>query len=120
MDRGASIQLTGLRRVFEGGVTAIDGLDLAVKSSEFIAILGPSGCGKSTLLRIIAGLDQASEGNVAVSKGVKIAYVFQDAHLLPWRNVLRNVALPLELMNVPKRQRIAAAEVALAQVGLSD
>jgi len=120
MNQGASIQLTGLRRVFDGGVTAIDGLDLTVNSGEFIAILGPSGCGKSTLLRIIAGLDKASEGKVTVSPGVKIAYVFQDAHLLPWRNVLRNAALPLELMGVPKRRRLAAAEAALEQVGLSD
>src|ERR1700722_1700232 len=120
MESGASVQVTGLRRIFDGGVTAIDRLDLAAHPGEFVAILGPSGCGKSTLLRIIAGLDKATEGKVVLGNEAKIAYVFQDAHLLPWRNVLRNVALPLELLGIHKRQRLAAAEAALAQVGLSD
>src|ERR1700722_13481384 len=120
MESGASVQVTGLRRIFDGGVTAIDRLDLAAHPGEFVAILGPSGCGKSTLLRIIAGLDKATEGKVVLGNEAKIAYAFQEAHLLPWRNVLRNVALPLELLGIHKRQRLAAAEAALAQVGLSD
>jgi NitT/TauT family transport system ATP-binding protein len=120
MDQGVSVQITGLRRVFDGGVKAIDGLNLSAKPGEFVAILGPSGCGKSTLLRIIAGLDKANEGQIVLGSGTKIAYVFQDAHLLPWRNVLRNVALPLELMGESRQKRLAAAETALAHVGLAD
>jgi NitT/TauT family transport system ATP-binding protein len=120
MANGVSVDLVGLRRVFDGGVTAIDKLDLKFAAGEFAAILGPSGCGKSTLLRIIAGLDQPSDGRVVLGDKAKIAYVFQDAHLLPWRNVLRNVALPLELMGVPRGRRIAAAEAAIEQVGLTD
>lgn len=90
-----------------------------------MAVLGPSGCGKSTLLRIIAGLDRASSGSIEFTpsrqlKEGRIAYVFQDAHLLPWRNVLRNVALPLELMGVHRNERNEAAAVALEQVGLTD
>jgi NitT/TauT family transport system ATP-binding protein len=114
------VELIGLRRVFGGGVTAIEKLDLAVAAGQFVAILGPSGCGKSTLLRIIAGLDAANEGSVKLGAGAKIAYVFQDAHLLPWRNVLGNVALPLELMGTARKDRLTAAEAALEQVGLAD
>jgi NitT/TauT family transport system ATP-binding protein len=120
MQKGAGVQLIGLRRVFDGNVAAIDGIDLSVKPGEFLAILGPSGCGKSTLLRIIAGLDKPTQGRVELAPEAKLAYVFQDAHLLPWRNVLRNVALPLELMGAPKPSRMAAAEAALRQVGLAD
>jgi NitT/TauT family transport system ATP-binding protein len=120
MKDGVGVELLGLRRVFDTGVVAIEKLDLKVAAGEFVAILGPSGCGKSTLLRIIAGLDAASEGKVGLGTGAKLAYVFQDAHLLPWRNVLRNVALPLEFMGTPKTRRLAAAEAALEQVGLGD
>lgn len=104
----------------------MDGVQLDVAASEFVAILGPSGCGKSTLLRLIAGLDRANAGEISVGgafpgdRQTGVAYVFQDAHLLPWRNVLRNVALPLELMGVSKRARLAAAEAAIEQVGLTD
>jgi NitT/TauT family transport system ATP-binding protein len=120
MSHGVSVDLIGLRRVFDGGVAAIDDLNLSVAAGEFVAILGPSGCGKSTLLRIIAGLDTATAGRVQLGPDAKIAYVFQDAHLLPWRNVLRNVSLPLELQGVARADRVAAAETALQHVGLSD
>ena len=120
MGKGVGLELLGVRRVFDAGVTAIDGLSLRIGAGEFIAILGPSGCGKSTLLRIIAGLDRATAGTVRWEEQPKIAYVFQDAHLLPWRNVLKNVALPLELMGVGKAVRLADAEAAIRQVGLAD
>jgi NitT/TauT family transport system ATP-binding protein len=108
-----------LHKVFDTRVVAIEDLTLEVHPGEFLAVLGPSGCGKSTLLRIIAGLEQPTSGSVEKEEG-KIAYVFQDAHLLPWRNVLRNVALPLELMGVGRNERLAAATEALRQVGLAD
>src|SRR5688500_15500345 len=107
---GVRVQLSGVRRVFEGGVSAVDGIDLDVAAGSFVALLGPSGCRKSTLLRLIAGLDRPSTGSVSLSgsddeKGVnarsKIAFVFQDPHLLPWRSVADNAALPLELAGVP-------------------
>ena len=103
-----TVHIRNLHRVFDNSVVAIDNLTLDINPGEFIAILGPSGCGKSTLLRILAGLDQPTSGSVNGGEG-KIAYVFQDAHLLPWRNVLRNAALPLELMGTNKSDRLAAA-----------
>lgn len=110
----------GVRRVFAGGVTALDGVDLTVEAGAFVALLGPSGCGKSTLLRLIAGLDRADGGEVTVEAGASVAFVFQDAHLLPWRTVLANVALPLELRGAPAGERDAAARAAIAEVGLAD
>lgn len=126
---GARIELRGVSREFDGGVVALDELSLSVAPGEFLAILGPSGCGKSTLLRLIARLDRAQSGTVSVTSArpgatplgrSDLAYVFQDAHLLPWRNVLQNVALPLELIHVDRTTRLEAARKAIDQVGLSD
>jgi NitT/TauT family transport system ATP-binding protein len=113
------MHIAALHKVFDNDVVAIENLTLKIGRGEFVAVLGPSGCGKSTLLRIIAGLEQPSSGAVEIGQG-RIAYVFQDAHLLPWRNVLRNAALPLELMGMGRAQRLAAAKEALGQVGLAD
>ena len=121
---GIPVDLRGIRRVFPGPVTAIDGVDLHIAPGEFVAILGPSGCGKSTLLRIIAGLDIPDSGSVqAGPNGAThryIGYVFQDAYLLPWRDALNNVALPLELVGVARAARLAAAANAIERVGLAD
>ncbi|MFA7237011.1 MAG: ABC transporter ATP-binding protein [Phycisphaeraceae bacterium] len=132
--QAAGVRLSRVRQVFDtddGPVVALDGIDLHIGGGEFVAMLGPSGCGKSTLLRLIAGLDLAHGGEVSVNGGKEgrcaspaqregIAYVFQDAHLLPWRSVLRNVELPLELMGENGTERRAAARAALEQVGLAD
>ncbi|WP_437807491.1 ABC transporter ATP-binding protein [Sorangium sp. So ce1078] len=143
---GVRVRLTGIRRVFPvlddagralggsaSGLVALDGLDLDIAPGAFVALLGPSGCGKSTLLRLVAGLDRADAGAAVVeteegpggaggASGARapIAYVFQDAHLLPWRSVLENTALPLELAGAPLEERRAAARAALLQVGLAD
>jgi NitT/TauT family transport system ATP-binding protein len=124
---GIAVDLRDVARVFDGGVVAVDGVDLHVDAGQFLAMLGPSGCGKSTLLRLIAGLDQPTRGAIArgpsPARGADhapIAYVFQDAHLLPWRNLLDNVALPLELAAVPRPRRLEAARTAIEQVGLGD
>jgi NitT/TauT family transport system ATP-binding protein len=117
------VNIRDLRRTFDPNVEAIAGITLNIAAGEFVAILGPSGCGKSTLLRIVAGLDEPTSGTVSRGDHFdsrSIAYVFQDAHLLPWRNVLRNVALPLELRGVSKSERLDAAAHALDQVGLTD
>jgi NitT/TauT family transport system ATP-binding protein len=124
----AGVKIQNLSKTFDAGVQAIDNLTLEFTPGEFAAILGPSGSGKSTLLRIIASLDRPTTGTAHIESTQSslhevegsLAYVFQDAHLLPWRTLLRNVALPLELQRIPKPARLAAAEQALAQVGLSD
>jgi NitT/TauT family transport system ATP-binding protein len=117
-----AVQLREVSRTFPGGVRAVERMDLDVRTGEFVALLGPSGCGKSTLLRMIAGLDRPDAGSVYIpgTGRASIAYVFQDANLLPWRTVLKNVALPLELMGVKKADRLERANVALVQVGLGD
>lgn len=118
--RGVRVVGAGIRRVFDKGGVVIDGLDLDLEAGSFVALLGPSGCGKSTLLRLIAGLDAPDAGTLTVEGRARIAFVFQDAHLLPWRDVLHNTALPLELARVDADERRRAAKVALAQVGLAD
>src|SRR5437870_4852742 len=119
---GTAVTIREVTRTFPGSVRALGGISLDVPPGQFIALLGPSGCGKSTLLRLIAGLDHPTTGSIDVSgrEPVRMAFVFQDAHLLPWRNVLDNVALPLELRQVESHERIEAARATLDQVGLSD
>jgi NitT/TauT family transport system ATP-binding protein len=146
MGRGVAFALEGVHRSFrseaEGEVVALAGIDLAVAAGAFVALLGPSGCGKSTLLRLVAGLDRPERGVVrgiergpggasatrarsegaarAESGTAPVAMVFQDAHLLPWRDVLANAALPLELLGLPAAERRRLAEETLVQVGLAD
>jgi NitT/TauT family transport system ATP-binding protein len=105
--------------VFGDGTVALDGIDLEVSVGSFVAILGPSGCGKSTLLRLISGLETPTSGTLLVERP-QVAFVFQDAHLLPWRTVVDNVALPLELRGVPRSEARRLAEGPLAEVELSD
>jgi NitT/TauT family transport system ATP-binding protein len=122
--QGIGLVLSGVRREFDDGVVAIDGIDVTVEPGEFVALLGPSGCGKSTLLRLVAGLDTPSAGRVELrdeGQGPgQVAYVFQDSHLLPWRTVLDNVALPLELGGVKASERADAARQALESVELGE
>jgi len=115
--------------VWSDGTLALDGIDLEIAQGSFVAVLGPSGCGKSTLLRLISGLERAAPGQLIVRSGVAddqkpgsagIGFVFQDAHLLPWRTVLANVALPLELRGVAKPDIERQAMACIADVELSD
>ncbi len=117
---GVALDLKGVRRVFENRLAVIENLHLAVEAGEFLAILGPSGCGKSTLLRLIARLAEPDAGSIHIEPETQFqtAFVFQDAHLLPWRTVLDNAALPLELMGVARDERHGRARTALEQVSL--
>jgi NitT/TauT family transport system ATP-binding protein len=120
--RGVALRLQNVRRVF-GERVVIDSMSMDVAQGEFMAILGPSGCGKSTLLRVIAGLDKPNSGTLTAAPGetkFQTGYVFQDANLLPWRTVIENAALPLELMGVERAGRFARGRSALAEVGLSE
>jgi NitT/TauT family transport system ATP-binding protein len=108
----------------EGGLTALDNVSFTVAPSEFLAVIGPSGCGKSTLFNIIGGLLSGYDGRVAVAgekvtgPHASIGMVFQEESTFPWRNVVDNVAFPLEIAGVPKRQRIERARHFVSMVGL--
>ncbi|THG30939.1 ABC transporter ATP-binding protein [Naasia lichenicola] len=102
---------------FKNGTIALSGVDLVVNRGEFVTVVGPSGCGKSTLLRIASGLETASEGTATVNTD-RIGYVFQDATLLPWRDVQKNVELLAELNKQPGAARRAKAKEAIDLVGL--
>jgi NitT/TauT family transport system ATP-binding protein len=102
------VSVEGLTQVFEEGdrsLTALSRLHLRVGWGEFVSVIGPSGCGKSTLLRVVGGLLEPSQGTVHLhgrsphdaQRNKEIGYVFQDPSLLPWRTVLSNVSLPLEV-----------------------
>ena len=121
-DPGVALRLTNVRRAFDE-LVVIDDLTLDVAAGEFLAILGPSGCGKSTLLRVIARLSLPNSGTLEVTpadSNFHTAFVFQEAHLLPWLTVLENAALPLELTGVERTERLARANRVLADVGLAD
>src|SRR5262249_55914990 len=122
------ITLTNVSHTFggrTGAVTALRGLDLRVDEGEFAAIVGRSGCGKSTLLRIIAGLLEPTTGQVrgdgTVITGPRrdIALMFQRPALLPWRSVLQNVLLPVEIFGWPRKKHRVRAERLLEMVGLN-
>ncbi len=116
---------------FSGGARAIDAVDLLVPTAQRLAIVGQSGCGKTTLLRVIAGLQELTDGRLrtdgwAADDQASISFVFQQPALLPWRRVINNVTLPLELRarkqwrdNLP-RDKHTAAMAALSEVELSD
>lgn len=119
---GAAVRMHQLHQAFDD-LVVINNLTLNIAAGEFLSILGPSGCGKSTLLRLIAGLTKPTSGTLDVTPAdlkFHTAYVFQDAHLLPWRTVLENTILPLELMGTPREESVGRAHAALQEVGLSE
>jgi len=105
---------------------ALSDIYTIVGEKEFLCILGPSGCGKTTLLRIIAGLESASEGRVVIDgepitgPTLKMAMIFQDYSLYPWRTVIENIAFGLEIQNVNREKREMIAESYLDLVGLRE
>jgi NitT/TauT family transport system ATP-binding protein len=106
-------------------VRALESVDLTVEEGEFVTIVGPSGCGKSTLLNLVVGLLASSSGRIVfrgeVIDGIctKIGYVTQRDNLLPWRTLIQNVEIALEIRGLEKSQRRARAADWIAQVGLS-
>jgi ABC-type nitrate/sulfonate/bicarbonate transport system ATPase subunit len=104
---------------------ALRDVSFDVGAQEFVSVIGPSGCGKSTILRIAAGLQRPSGGELKIGAatvtgpGTDAATVFQSPGLLPWRTVLDNVALPLEIEGIAKRERLARAGEYVELVGLA-
>jgi NitT/TauT family transport system ATP-binding protein len=129
----AAIHLDQVTKVFgkpgtDGAYRAVDGLDLDVRPGQMLAILGKTGCGKSTIFNMIAGLTEPTSGTVRVSgrdpfadfdwfRG-KIAIVFQNDRLLPWRSALHNVELGLEMLGTPAAERRTTAQLWLNRLGL--
>jgi len=120
------IELANVEKRFANAVAAIEGFSAQITAGQFVALLGPSGCGKTTVLRLIAGLELPTAGRVCVGelsaakRGVAMSYVFQEPTLMPWANVLDNVALPLRIGGVSRRLARTSAQDALAAVGLFD
>lgn len=112
------LHLAGVSKVFPDGTRALEDVTFDVRRGEFITIVGPSGCGKSTVLKIVSGLIPRSAGTVEVPEP-NIGYVFQDATLLPWRSVRRNVELFCELHKMGKVERARRAADAIELVGLA-
>ncbi|MCM2371296.1 ABC transporter ATP-binding protein [Aporhodopirellula aestuarii] len=119
--RQATVEFAGGRRAGDR-VKAVDNVDLDVISGERLALVGQSGCGKTTLLRVIAGLQQLSSGRCEHPGRGSTSFVFQQPALLPWRRVIDNVSLPLELQNRKHAGAAAkdAAGAALDEVELRD
>jgi NitT/TauT family transport system ATP-binding protein len=100
------------------GVLALDGISLTARPGEFVCLVGASGCGKSTVLNIVSGLDRPTSGAVAVDGHA--ALMFQESALFPWLSALDNVATPLRLKGVGRKEREAQARDYLAAVHLAD
>ncbi len=125
----AAISLRGASVVYpsaDGEVRALHEVDLEVAPGEFVALIGPSGCGKTTLLRVVADLEPLTDGQVQVNgmspRQARLAraygYVFQAPALFPWRTVLANAMLPLQIQGRPAAECRAVALEQLARVGL--
>ena len=124
MQDATVVEVKGIGKTYEGGVEALQDVSLAFPRAKLSSLLGPSGCGKTTLLKIIAGLIPHNTGEVWVKgkqvdgPGPERAFVFQDFALLPWADVLRNVAFGLELRGVPRAEREEIARQQIVEVGL--
>ena len=129
----AAIRLDHVSKVFgkigtDAAYRAVDGLNLDVRAGQMLALLGKTGCGKSTIFNMIAGLTEPTSGTVRVSgrdpfadfdsfRG-RIAIVFQNDRLLPWRTAIQNVELGLEMLEIPPAERRATAQLWLTKLGL--
>ena len=131
MDVALATDVIGLDRVRvsypsrEGAVLALDDVTLSAADGEFVAVVGPSGCGKSTLLKLIAGLLMPTSGTVTVDgtrvqgPGGNVGVVFQSPMLMPWRSVLDNILLQVEIRGLRKADFIDSARQLIDLVGLS-
>jgi NitT/TauT family transport system ATP-binding protein len=120
-----AVRVTNLTKEYPGGIRALEDVSFDMPKGELTTIIGPSGCGKTTSLKIIAGLVEATSGEVVVDgrqvrgPGPERAFVFQDFALMPWATVLRNVAFGLELRGFGRKEREATAREYIAKMNLT-
>jgi NitT/TauT family transport system ATP-binding protein len=128
-DGTPAIELFGVTKNFEHDgkiVKALGPIDLAIENGSFVSVVGPSGCGKSTLLRLVAGLDEPTEGclrrygSELDGPSREVGIVFQDHVLFPWASVLENVMLPADVLSLPKAAALKRARWLLELTGLKD
>lgn len=116
------LKLNAVHKSFDGAQAVLKSIDLEVAKGDFIGLIGPSGCGKSTILKLIADLIQPTSGSISFAEqdlDQHLAYVFQDATLLPWKTVRDNVALPLQIKGIGESSRRQAADHFIDLVGLN-
>ncbi len=108
----------------EGELQAVQDVSFTLAEQEFLCVLGPSGSGKSTLLRLIAGLIKPTAGSIQFGclpgEQPRVSLVFQQANLMPWRTVLQNILLPLEIQGVDRDQALERANAMIQLVGLEE
>jgi NitT/TauT family transport system ATP-binding protein len=121
------LQIKHLSTIFpdgNNGLHALDDISFSVYAEQFLCVLGPSGSGKTTLLRILAGLLPPTQGEIIFGNSSQkvprygVGMVFQKANLMPWRTVLENILLPLEIQHVPRSMALAKAQALIELVGL--
>ncbi len=125
------VEALSVCKTYRNGTQALAPTDFTLMPGEFVSLIGPSGCGKSTLLKLVAGLIEPSDGRLQwwrqsallqgaqAPSGRRLAFVFQEATLMPWSSVEANVRLPLELQKVPRDEAEVRVAQALQRVGLS-
>jgi multiple sugar transport system ATP-binding protein len=123
-----AVEVRGLKKYYRGGdVPAVDGIDIRTSEGEYLVLLGPSGCGKTTLLRTIAGLEEATAGEVLIGGNVvnglpprarKVAMVFQSYALYPHKSVMDNITFPLKAQRISKEERATKARWAAELLGI--
>src|ERR1700733_2556734 len=125
----APVAFTNVGKVYSDGTRAVDDLTLAVEEGEFMVLVGPSGCGKTTALRMIAGLEEVSEGEIRIGQDVvnqieprrrDVAMVFQNYALYPHLSVFENLAFPLRSRGLPKSEIAQRVTGVAAALGLTD
>lgn len=117
----SAITLSNVSKVYTNGTVALQNLNLAIEARQFVSLLGASGCGKSTVLRLVAGLGKMSSGQLYWGEGSakpKLAFVFQEAALMPWATVEENVRLPLKLAGLSRREAAATVAETIRMVDL--
>lgn len=135
MNRENIIEINQVNKVFTNpesswkedgaGLETLSDVSLTVKNNEFVSLLGPSGCGKSTLLKLIAGLDEEYEGTISLNgmnikeKGVPVCYMLQKDCLLPWRTIMSNILLPVEIRKGNLNKVSHKIESLISEFGLS-